>query len=222
MKLLKFVFLFSIFLARPADALIITEVQIAGDEANHDYVKIYNPGKELDISGFQLKKKTSSGREYSIRVFPKTTTALEQDYLIWANSSDDFAEKMNADLRSTATLAQNNSIALFDNDKNIVSALAWGEGSNPFREGDVSLANPTANQQIKRKQSDQGIYLDEKNNSKDFYLTSTFQEKDVYVPRAKNLRHQSRSLVGTIIAAMVIGLLASKSVQVYYKNNLNK
>ena len=54
------------------DHLLIVEVQIAGEKANNDFIKIYNPtDSDLDISGYKLRKRSSTGGESSIRVFPE-------------------------------------------------------------------------------------------------------------------------------------------------------
>ena len=135
-----------------ADHLVISEVQIAGEKASYDFVEIYNPtNTPLDISGYKLRKRTSTGSESSIRVFPSGSIIKSNGYFLWANSEDGYAESVGADVSSTATLAKNNSIALLSPDGTIIDAVAWGESQNPFVEGSYFPKNPMANESIERK-----------------------------------------------------------------------
>lgn len=171
------IFLFFIFLPvksiLAADpALLIVEVQIAGgsNKSDNDFIKIYNPGdNDLDISGYKLRKRTSTGSESSVRVFQNGSKILAKGYFLWANSKDDFHLTVGADVWSTAYLAKNNSIALLDQENVTLDALAWGESQNPFVEGIPFLENPGANQQLKRKVLN-GVYQNTNNNGQDFYL----------------------------------------------------
>ena len=135
-----------------ANHLVISEVQIAGEKASYDFVEIYNPtNTPLDISGYKLRKRTSTGSESSIRVFPSGSIIKSNGYFLWANSEDGYAESVGADVSSTATLAKNNSIALLSPDGTIIDAVAWGESQNPFVEGSYFPKNPMANESIERK-----------------------------------------------------------------------
>ncbi len=154
----------------PVFALIITEVQIHGDLADNDYIKVYNQeNHDLNVSGYKIRKKTSTGTESSVRVFPKDTIIPAKDYLIWANSRDDFHLQMKADVWSTAYLAKNNSIAILDNKDNLLDSLSWGEIEKSFKENDNFSKNPERNQALKRKEKN-SIYQDTNNKNKDFYL----------------------------------------------------
>jgi hypothetical protein len=152
------------------DQPLIIEVQIAGSQASQDYLRLYNPSQQsIDLSHYQLKKRTQSGKEYSLFTFPEGTQMDPQENLIWANSQDSFGDFFPTPFQSQASLAKDNSLALFDPQKNIVEALAWGKGENPFREGNPFPENPKANQLLKRKQF-QGEYIDSQNNQVDFFL----------------------------------------------------
>ena len=152
------------------DHLLIVEIQIAGEKASNDFIKIYNPSdKTLDISGYKLRKRVSTGSESSVCVFPKNSQIGSKNYFLWANSKDGYAKSIGADVERTATLAKDNSIAILNPDNEIIDALAWGESQNPFVEGLPFPTNPKANQQLKRKQSE-GAYQDTDNNNQDFEL----------------------------------------------------
>lgn len=153
-----------------AQELIIVEIQIEGEKANEDFIKIFNSGKkELDISGYKLKKRVSTGKEYSIKVFPTGSKIPAHGYFLWANSQENFHLITNSNVWSTATLAKNNSIALLDREEKILDALAWGNPVNPFCEGEVFLNNPNKYQILKRKSNALG-FQDTNNNKEDFYL----------------------------------------------------
>jgi len=150
--------------------LIITEVQITGESAYNDFIEIYNPtDSEIDISGYKLKKRNSKGNESSIRVFPEGSKIGPKSYFLWANSKEGYADSIKADLQSTATLAKDNSIALFDPEDTIIDALAWGDSQNPFVEGSPFPQNPGKNQSLERKCLE-GTYQDKNNNANDFKI----------------------------------------------------
>ncbi len=162
--------------------ILITEVQIrTATSANHDFVELYNPAtSSIDISGLQLKKKTSSGNEYSIRVFPENSTMPAQDYFLWLNLDYASSTQISADAISSQTLAGNNSVALFDKDKNMIDAVAWGSSTDPFVENSSFPDNPEENQTLGRKWSTSTQnYIDTNNNQNDF-------EIQIPTPRAQN------------------------------------
>ncbi|MCX6764869.1 MAG: lamin tail domain-containing protein [Candidatus Nealsonbacteria bacterium] len=152
--------------------ILITEVQIEGNESFFDFIEIYNSSTySVDISSFQLKRKSSSGTEYSIRIFPEGSVILAKDYFLWINSDYASFSQILADVSSTQTLAKNNSIALLDKEKNIIDSLAWGSSSNPFLEGMAFVENPVENQSLGRKWDKKSQnYQDTENNYQDFEI----------------------------------------------------
>lgn len=184
----KYFIFFPLFLFIPFlivaenDHLLIVEVQIASEISSNDFIKIYNPtDADLDISGYKLRKRSSTGSESSIRVFPGESLIKAKDYFLWANSNESFASSTNADTWSTAFLAKNNSLALFDSEGNIIDALAWGESESPFVEGLPYPENPDKNQKLERKKTD-SVYQDMNDNSQDFYLNPPSEEPEPETP----------------------------------------
>ncbi len=159
-----------LFLPFFVEALFITEVQIAGEKPSECYIKIYNQGEEsVDISSYSLRKKTSTGNDTSLRLFPKGSAIKGKDYFVWASSRESsFPEKVDADVFSVQTISLNNSVALFDSSRNLIDALSWGEGENQYL-FETPLLNPNKEQIIKRKREG-GFYSNLKDNSLDFYL----------------------------------------------------
>lgn len=175
-----------------ADHVVISEIQITGGhgKATNDFIELYNPTNlTIDLSGWQIKKRIQSSFESSIKVFSKEKSIPPYGYFLWANSKNDFHLKIEADEWSTATLTENNSIALFDNNKNLIDAVAWGFGhENPFVETKPYPVNPDSNQSLERKSvNNQGNGEDSDDNSQD-YLISNF-------PTPKNSQSFFESLV---------------------------
>lgn len=179
----KFLFFILILLFLPLlssanfNHLIITEIQIEGNHSSEDYIKIYNPtSNQIDASGFKLRKRSSTGKEYSIRVFPKDSIIAPFSFFVWANSKGNFADRIKANVRSSATISKNNSIALLNKKGEVLDALCWGNSKNPLKETKCFPQNPGKNQQLKRKINN-GEYQDGNNNENDFYL-SRGEEKE--------------------------------------------
>jgi hypothetical protein len=161
--------------------ILISEIQIDTTiSSSYDFVELYNPNNfDIDISGFQLKKKASTGSETSIRVFPTGNKILAQSYFLWTNSNYALSGLISADATSTQTLAKNNSLALFDKNRNLLDAVAWGSSTNPFVESSPFSQNPGKDQGLGRKWIEGTGYQDTDNNSVDFEIQSP-------TPKAKN------------------------------------
>ncbi len=152
-----------------SDGIIISEIQIEGESVNECYIKLYNPlQRNIDVSGYNLRKKTSTGTDGSVRVFPAESIIKADGYFLWASSREgDFPSKVGADVSSTQYLSSNNSIALFDDNGLLIDAVAWGDGENQYFKG-KPLENPKKGQIIKRVK-DSGSYIRTGDNSLDFY-----------------------------------------------------
>jgi len=163
------------------DHLIITEVQIEGENSHNDFIEIYNPtNSEIDISSFQIRKKTQGAKDDKgdpILEFPKGTKIKAKSYILWANSENGYANLINADISNTEIISSNNSIALFDNsgktlaERKIIDAVGWGEGNQYSFVENSFCKNPSKNQSLQRKQIN-GIYQDTDNNADDFEINN--------------------------------------------------
>jgi hypothetical protein len=116
--------------------VIINEIKLSGGKGktNEDYVELYNPlDKPLQIGAWNLRKRTQSGKESSIKVFSKEAVIPAKGYFLWANN--EIASLLAADEASSAYLSSNNSVALLDEHDEIIDQVAWGSGhENPFIE----------------------------------------------------------------------------------------
>ena len=150
------------------DHLLIVEIQIAGAASANDFVKLFNPTQNiLDVGGWKLRKKTSTGTDTSLREFPSGSVVAPNGYFIWANSSGGFGDVIGANVTSTGSLASDNSVALFNTEGTIVDAVAWGAGDNQYGEVAAYPTNPAPNEILKRKLIE-GAFVDTDNNENNF------------------------------------------------------
>jgi hypothetical protein len=150
--------------------LMISAVQVSGASSSNDFVKIYNPTQEqIDISGWKLHKKSSTGTDYSLKTFTASSSIAAGGTFIWANSSGGFAGSINADVASTETLSADNSVALIDGIGAVVDAVAWGNGTGQYVEGNAYPTSPGSGQVLVRKAAS-GIFADTNNNADDFEI----------------------------------------------------
>jgi PKD repeat protein len=131
-------------LAAPS-GIIMSEVSIAGEKASDEFVELYNTtDAAFDLSGLQLRRRTQSGSESSLKVFPKGTLIPAHGYFLWANSQGIFHAPFADTETSSSALANDNSIGLFTasgNDGALLDSLAWG-GGTVFSSDSPVLPNP--------------------------------------------------------------------------------
>ncbi len=133
-------------------SILIQEVQIAGETSDDEFIELYNPSDTpIDISSWQLRRKTESGSVSSIKVFAKDTTIPPYSYYLWANSKGAFASLADTTTSSSA-LANNNSIALYTKsgaDGVLIDSLTWGSGAL-FLSTDSPQITPLKNESLVR------------------------------------------------------------------------
>ncbi|HEX4104039.1 MAG TPA: lamin tail domain-containing protein [Candidatus Paceibacterota bacterium] len=150
--------------------LVIAAVMIAGASSANDFVKIFNPtAAAVDVSGWKIHKKTSTGGDDSLREFASGSSVAPGGYFTWANSADGFGDATHANATSTETLAADNSVALFDASGTLVDAVAWGTGTNQYVETAAYPTDPLANQTLARIFLN-GAIVDTDNNANDFTI----------------------------------------------------
>jgi len=170
--------------------ILIVEIQIADSSSTqNDFIKLFNQSTTtaVNLSGWQFKKRSSSGSESSIKVMSNGVVG-PQEYFIWLNSgyatSVSFGPSaISGQATSTQTISNNNSVALFNKTDEIVDRVAWGSSTNPFVEGVVFSENPTEKQNlIRRFFTTTNQYQDTGDNSLDFVLKTVeteFQQQDL-------------------------------------------
>ncbi|MFA5349004.1 MAG: lamin tail domain-containing protein [Candidatus Paceibacterota bacterium] len=150
--------------------VLISEMKNKGENSSDDFIELFNPNnQDINLHGWQLKKKTSSGSESSIIVFSDNHILKSQQYFVWASAKDEYNQIIQSDASSSAYLADNNSVALFNPNKNIVDAFAWQESIAPFVEGNYFDSSHEKDQSIGRKVTNSS-YIDNENNATDFEI----------------------------------------------------
>ncbi len=144
-----------LFAADSPPDTIISEVQIAGDDANDDFVELYNPGDAAySLKGFELRRKTkgdSTPTGSLFHAFSDSDSIPGNGYFLWANKDGTAAFIAIADVisknKTSPALTTDNSLALFNSSKTMIAALAWGSGhTKPFTAS--KNTNPGKNQSL--------------------------------------------------------------------------
>lgn len=179
--------------------ILISEVQIEGESKFHDFIELYNPNDfDVDISNYKLRKRTSSGKEYSINVLPSGSIIMAKGYYLWASSEDEnYPSLINADTYTKENISENNSIALFTPDNKVISSLSWGESQDPFVEG-VSFVynNWDKNQSLGRiLDSEVNEYKNSGDNSLDFEIQQPTPKQKNQPLKKEELPIQSQNLL---------------------------
>ncbi len=154
MKRLLLVILFdSLFLPLPVLAdtvptIIISEVQTSGASSDDEFIELYNPGSStVNLSDYALRRKTkgdTSALGTSVKSFSSSDTIGAKEYFLWANSKSVFKDL--ADATTTASLTDDNSLALVGKNNVIVDTVTYGSGhAAPF--------SPTVSSNPDKKQS---------------------------------------------------------------------
>jgi len=133
--------------------VFLSEVQIAGEKADDEFIELYNPSPDvIDLGGMQLRRRTQSGTESSIKVFEKNSLIPPNGFFLWGNSKGVFALPVADAQTSSSALSENNSVALFSSSGSqgiLIDSLAWGTGS-PFEPTAPVLSNPAKNTSLVR------------------------------------------------------------------------
>lgn len=157
MKKLLVLFLFiCLILIKPAQAatanhIVISEVQISGATgfSTDEFVELYNPlDSAVDITGWQLIKRTASGAAYSlIEQFETAQISAHGYYLIAHPTGYKGSTIPDARYSTNNSISPDNSLELV-NPQGIVDLVGWGKASH--FEGEVT-STPGSNKSLERK-----------------------------------------------------------------------
>lgn len=176
----RIVLFFFIFLILPFtisaqdknEPILISQIMLEqSSEAKYEFIELYNPNDhEIDLSGFSLKKKTSSGNESNL-ISAKNFQGIISAKSYFLISSPEFCQQIACDLEysTSASLAKNNTVLLYDSEKNISDKLGWGESQDFY---ETPTINPEKDQILKRIK----ININSPNNSTDFSLQKNYSE----------------------------------------------
>lgn len=176
----RIVLFFFIFLILPFtisaqdknEPILISQIMLEQSSgAKYEFIELYNPNDyEIDLSGFSLKKKTSSGNESNL-ISAKNFQGIISAKSYFLISSPEFCQQIACDLEysTSASLAKNNTVLLYDSEKNISDKLGWGESQDFY---ETPIINPEKDQILKRIK----ININSPNNSTDFSLQKNYSE----------------------------------------------
>ncbi len=141
----------------PLDAMagvILSEVQITGAKASDEFIELYNDGDAaVNLSGWSLRRKSAGDtttKGSSLKTFGGTDTIPAHSYFLWANSASIYKDL--ADATTGSSLADNNSLALYDESGTLVDSLTWGTGHTlPY--SPTQFDNPDAKESFMRDTS---------------------------------------------------------------------
>jgi hypothetical protein len=128
-------------LEAPTLNIIFNEIQIEGDTTKDDFIELYNPSKQsYSLKNFEIRRKTqgdTTERGSLLHAFSDDDTIPGKGYLLWVNKDGTEAFIKLADAKSTnktsPAITSDNSLALFDSEKNLIDAVTWGSGHfQPF------------------------------------------------------------------------------------------
>lgn len=132
--------------------IVISEVQIIGDNASNDFVELYNPtDNSVDLSGWQIRIKSSTGTDASLVLIGNGISIPAYGFFLWANDEGGYSGTISADISNSNNLSANNSLLLEDASDTPIDKVGWGNSTSPYVEGTAITANPDNNQSIERK-----------------------------------------------------------------------
>jgi len=150
--------------------ILINEIMTGQTGATkNEFIELYNSTENsIDLDGYKLKKKTKSGTQSNLVSSSKFIGIIPaQGYFLIAHP--DYTNTISADLAysgSSYSIANNNTIILYDPEDNIIDKVGYGEAADFENQ---ATSNPEKDQSIERQPAGQ----DSDNNSVDFVIQTT-------------------------------------------------
>lgn len=164
------IFLFVLFIPKISKAavnhVVISQIQIIGATATDEFVELYNPtGEVVDLTGFRLSKKVSSGTQSNL-IASMSGTISPNSYLLLGHTN--YVGGIAKDKTySTSSITNDNVVILYsDAGQNVIDKVGFGTAYE-FETSPFNL-NPPENQSIRRINNQ-----DTDNNLNDFELLTT-------------------------------------------------
>lgn len=152
-----------------SSSIVISEIMIGQTgAAKNEFIELYNStNNNIDLTGYNLKKKTGSGNESNLVSSSKFLGAIPANgyFLI---SYPNYQDTINADLAysgSSYSISSDNTIILYDSSGNIIDKVGFGDVVD--FEGQPAV-NPDADKSIVRK-----LNIDTDNNFSDFEIQNS-------------------------------------------------
>jgi hypothetical protein len=130
--------------------VVISEVQVSGDgatPANDEFVELYNPtSSTVSLANWKLTKKTPGGTESNL-ISTMSGNISSHGYFLIARSEYNGSVTPDATY-SSALIASDNTVLLYDNTATIVDKVGFGTATDKEI---TTVANPAANHSVERK-----------------------------------------------------------------------
>ncbi|MFA5133403.1 MAG: lamin tail domain-containing protein [Patescibacteria group bacterium] len=158
--------------------IIISEIKTYGQTATDEFVRLYNPtNTAIDISGWKLAKKTSSGAESNLvsSFADGSIISPNSAFLIVHQTGYQSGETPNIFYSGASySIADNNTIILKDNAGAVIDKVGFGSATDYENEPAI---NPEKGASIKRQNN-----IDTDNNKNDFSSTGVLPEETPVSP----------------------------------------
>jgi uncharacterized protein YdeI (BOF family) len=167
----------------PSTELLISELQTGGASASDEFVELYNAAPDpVDLSGLEVVYVTATGATVTRKASWTDPLLLEAGgHLLLANGAGAYAGI--ADVVYTNGLAAaGGAVVLRVTGGATIDALAWGDATNGFVEGNAAAA-PAAGQSLERLPGGSlGSGLDTNDGAVDFAVRATPDPQDLLSP----------------------------------------
>jgi|GEM_PF-450239 len=194
--------------------IVISEIQLSDTHYyENSFIELFNTSDIAeDLSGYVIKKRTIDGTEVIVVSIPPGKYIPPRGFFLWANNIRNYHLQVKADVSSSITISENESIALCNPQGVIVDAVAFGDKVQlrPFVEGVKYPYNPSPGNSIERKAYENSTVVtmspggehefagngyDSDDNLRDFILqispfpqnTQSMQEPDTFPPTTPQL-----------------------------------
>lgn len=166
----------SIVFAEELPQIIISEISIADNDTDDDFIELYNTGDTIvSLNNWYICRRTKNNTSPCtgsnlIKKFSSNDTILPKKFLLWANSKGKKYIDL-ADTKTADSLTDNNSLALLDDTDTPINSVTWGSGhTDPFSPSILYPDNPPKNKSLTRNVATPVFSLSDKptpTNSKD-------------------------------------------------------
>lgn len=159
-----------------SQSILINEIQIYPTEQR--FIELYNPSDSaVDLTGWSVKRKTSSGKEYSLLAASRLEgkLILSKSFILLTNE-EGYSGNVVPDVMwaKSNTIAKDNTIILYDNNQSVVDRVGFGLSVDC--EGNNCALNPDENFSIQRKYQNNN-FIDTDNNANDFEIQTCPSQK---------------------------------------------
>jgi len=173
--------------------IVISEIQVYGQTAKDEFIKLYNPtNNSINVSNWKLSKKTASGSESNlVSSFAEgTIIPAHSDFLITHKTDYQGTQTANYTYSGASySVAINNTVILKNNEDIVIDKVGFGEAID-FE--NTPTNNPENGQSIKRINNE-----DTDNNKNDFTTDQNNIQEPTTNPTSNMINNQDNNAVSS-------------------------